>query len=96
MTPKINIKQVEEASICFDCAKKDFCYLKSDPALINYYCEEYSCESLVREKTSQVIVESEPKIDESTLKGLYVNCENRNQCSAKKPESGIWHCEEYK
>jgi hypothetical protein len=30
------------------------------------------------------------------LKGLCMNCEARDYCRIRKPEGGIWHCEEYK
>jgi hypothetical protein len=29
------------------------------------------------------------------LAGLCMNCENRDTCTYPKPESGVWHCEEY-
>ena len=29
-------------------------------------------------------------------KGLCVNCDMRETCAIRKPETGIWHCEEYK
>lgn len=32
---------------------------------------------------------------EPDLKGLCVNCENRQTCLLPKPEGGVWHCEEY-
>jgi len=28
-------------------------------------------------------------------KGLCSNCDNRQTCIYPKPESGVWHCEEY-
>ena len=28
--------------------------------------------------------------------GLCVNCENRDTCKLRKPEGGVWHCEEYR
>lgn len=30
------------------------------------------------------------------IKGLCINCENRNTCKYIKPDGGVWHCEEYK
>lgn len=29
------------------------------------------------------------------IKGLCVNCENRETCVFPKPLGGVWHCEEY-
>ncbi len=31
----------------------------------------------------------------SELKGLCRNCENRYICIIKKPEGGVWHCDNY-
>ena len=37
-----------------------------------------------------------PMVEEpSRLKGLCGNCDNRRTCTVQRPESGIWHCEEY-
>jgi len=30
------------------------------------------------------------------VKGLCINCENRNTCKFIKPNGGVWHCEEYR
>ena len=32
---------------------------------------------------------------EGDVKGLCVNCAHRNYCMFPRPESGVWHCEEY-
>ncbi len=29
-------------------------------------------------------------------KGLCMNCDERETCMLPRPESGVWHCEEYK
>jgi hypothetical protein len=31
-----------------------------------------------------------------SLKGLCVNCDERETCSYPKPEGGVWRCEEYR
>lgn len=33
--------------------------------------------------------------DVGQLKGLCVNCANREVCRHPKPEGGVWHCEEF-
>ena len=30
------------------------------------------------------------------FKGLCMNCDNSDDCTYPKSESGVWHCEEYK
>jgi hypothetical protein len=32
---------------------------------------------------------------EEELRGLCINCANRKHCLYRKPEGGVWHCEEY-
>jgi hypothetical protein len=33
---------------------------------------------------------------EVQFKGLCMNCESRHTCCFPKPETGVWHCEEYR
>ena len=35
------------------------------------------------------------KVTNTEPKGLCVNCKHRDTCKLNKPESGVWHCEEY-
>ena len=39
--------------------------------------------------------EVRPEAAEVVL-GLCPNCENRPSCTYARPESGVWHCEEYR
>jgi len=32
---------------------------------------------------------------EPTVRGLCVNCDHRDVCTLRKPEGGVWRCEEY-
>jgi hypothetical protein len=36
-----------------------------------------------------------PEFDAVEYRGLCRNCEKRDECSYAKPETGVWHCEEY-
>lgn len=42
--------------------------------------------------------EKEPKADENSqqLAGLCVNCDSRHSCTRDRPESGVWHCQDYR
>jgi len=33
--------------------------------------------------------------DNRLYKGLCMNCAHRHYCLLPRPESGVWHCEEY-
>ncbi|HWR83840.1 MAG TPA: hypothetical protein VN285_11110 [Candidatus Deferrimicrobium sp.] len=42
------------------------------------------------------VVIMEPAVAEVPgMKGLCVNCSLRDECQLPRPESGVWHCEEY-
>lgn len=35
------------------------------------------------------------EIDTESLKGLCLNCANRETCKFQRSEGGVWHCQEY-
>lgn len=37
----------------------------------------------------------DPEKDTRLFKGLCMNCAHRDTCLLPRPESGVWHCEEY-
>lgn len=78
-------------STCIHCSDCTFC---SDSTTPIFQCEEFECNSEVK----KVVIKKQGSADiiDNNLKGLCKNCENRKTCTFKKPESGIWHCEEYK
>ncbi len=97
----ITVKERKEVSsmnvegLCSTCKNKNTCiFLKNATGPI------ISCEEFENIETSSVLKEKarkeEPKDYFELKKGLCVNCENRMDCKFEKPESGVWHCEEYR
>lgn len=82
--------------ICSTCKHSNGCAYLSNHDDPIYHCNEFE---IVETKTAKTAV-AEPKVesekaDTQNFKGLCVNCAQRHTCKINKPESGIWHCEEY-
>jgi hypothetical protein len=87
----------ETRGLCSTCAHSIKCMLKraKDNIMGVQHCEEYETAYLpaaVRspEQSSKRFKQSLPKI-----LGLCSNCDNYFSCSFPRPESGVWHCEDY-
>ncbi len=87
------------AGLCSTCNHARNCgYIRNteQPVL---FCEEFGCyvppvaEELPVEVEAPTLQELE---DWDKYKGLCVNCENREDCAIRNPETGVWHCEEYR
>ena len=92
-----NLDGIEERvlGICCTCKFQETCTYLLNATKPVFHCEEF--ETLKpREIMTNVQPESEPEPQETTnLKGLCKTCATRTTCKFTKPESGIWHCEEY-
>ncbi len=89
----------EYKGICSNCMHASNCSYRKNSDRYIYYCEEFEVAPKKSESSSVKMSkqQSEDKQKEdSTLKGLCVNCENRYTCKIPKLEGGIWHCEEYR
>ncbi len=85
--------------LCINCSEAPNCRYRlsaSEPIL---FCEEYHCSSgdqnesaLNRPAVHAAGDESEAP---SLVRGLCVNCENKETCMLPKAEGGVWYCEEY-
>ena len=96
VSKEVGIKtgQMSYNDICTTCNHLDLCVGRKDRQRPIWFCEEFD---------DYVAVESafkapKPKIRTGAtgLKGLCLNCENRDSCGFLKPNGGVWHCEEYK
>jgi len=90
-------EEIQAQGLCVTCIHADDCiFLQSaqEPIL---YCEEFDSglTPVSPHKPAKKAQAVETKEDHG-LKGLCVNCENRQTCTFQKPESGVWHCEEYR
>lgn len=87
------IKIREKYGLCTTCIHNEDCSLKQKAEEKIIFCEEFD-NGVVPQK---IHIPKETKIQSNEeFKGICVNCENRFHCTLVKPESGIWHCEEYK
>jgi len=88
--------------LCSTCKHAPFCTFPRDSQKPVLNCEEFEVDTdpLVNNVDNDHPVETvsanpgKNKLKKFT--GLCSNCDNRMNCSFKKPEGGIWHCEEYK
>ncbi|MBN2465199.1 hypothetical protein JXD38_06215 [candidate division WOR-3 bacterium] len=84
--------------LCATCNHAGTCsYIRnsSQPVL---FCEEF--DSFLPPVVEEAVDAPAPTLEDmknwDEYKGLCVNCELRETCAIRKPETGIWHCEEYK
>ncbi len=93
--------KVEFHGLCLTCNHNATCTFPRNPEQPVLHCEEFddSTKPITTEintsATPQVISTDTKKKDSIKYKGLCVNCENRASCKLPKPETGVWHCEEY-
>jgi hypothetical protein len=94
--PRIDSVKESNVGICATCKNSPSClYLKNAKEAV-YHCEEFDNFEPAREmKTSIKTATVEPAAQLSNLKGLCLNCAKSGACSFTKPESGVWHCDEY-
>ncbi len=82
--------------ICSTCKHSAGCAYQHNTAAPIYQCEEFETVQVEKAKTAVAEPQTESEqADTKTFKGLCVNCANRHDCKINKPQSGIWHCEEY-
>ena len=91
--------------ICFSCKNVKTCINFCNSENPIWYCEEFECNTASGEDIKQDVPLSESenntlhnpnKEDTDNYKGLCINCENKETCKLQIPESGVWHCEEYR
>jgi hypothetical protein len=97
-------RKPELSGLCVNCQHSDTCiYLRNAnrPVL---QCEEFEiAEALpARATVNKILSTSNPRSRtgledkvSTRFKGLCKNCDNRLTCTLPRPESGVWHCEEY-
>ncbi len=89
--------------LCLNCVYSSSCSFQKGESQGVQFCEEYgtayaqgenrvSFAPAVSSGFSSEILSGTPG---RKFLGLCDNCDHRYQCSFPKPESGVWHCEEY-
>lgn len=93
--------------LCSTCRYSTKCVLKKDPSPGIQFCEEYETGDSPERRRKKGIFPAAPGlagrypqgIGEQAVRttlGLCSNCAHRKGCGFPKPESGVWHCEEYR
>lgn len=98
--------EMEAQGICVTCISAAKCVNYRNTHNAIWYCEEFECRTSFNnnmkqdkvgpESDKKRTVSSSANNNEGKHKGLCTNCENRKTCNLHIPESGVWHCEEYK
>lgn len=85
--------QATAQGICSSCNEAPDCtHLARNPGLVVHECENYDGSATSPERPAPT--RTEP--DYGQLKGLCMNCADRDTCRFPKPEGGVWHCPEYR
>lgn len=89
------------AGLCSTCIHAQSCVYREARGGDAQYCELFevgngSHPTPTVSLVTKVKSDAGAKPKQSTLRGLCVNCENRDTCTLPKAEGGVWHCEEYR
>ncbi len=85
--------------LCRTCGHAPDCGYIRNPEQPVVFCEEFDSSTLPMVEDTQPDAPAPTAADMrlwDEYKGLCVNCDMRETCAIRKPETGIWHCEEYK
>jgi len=84
--------------LCSTCIHVKTCGTRSTPQHPILFCEEFDAFTALSASASAKTVSQDPPATQGGAKhkGLCVNCENRETCTMRKGEGGVWHCEEYR
>ena len=87
------LQKPELKGLCTTCMQAEGCTYPRNEETGVLFCEEFEVVSAPKFKI--VTPTQNPSTLESNLKGLCANCNNALLCQFPKPDSGVWHCEEY-
>ena len=86
--------------LCSTCKFSSQCMFRKENSESVYFCEEYeqaeASQNTGRARAPGGHIGNNPgNYARKPILGLCSNCIHRETCSFPKPESGVWHCEEY-
>ena len=88
------VAYAENHDLCSTCSYADKCTNRGTSGKPVFFCEEfYAFVTVKPTRFSHVPSRKAEKVTRSA--GLCLDCEHRETCNTPKPESGVWHCEEY-
>lgn len=83
--------------LCLTCNNAAGCVYRKRRGVDAIHCEtfdDYVPLNGKGKKETQVVM-VEPTAELTNLKGLCLNCTHRDVCHLSRPETGVWHCEEF-
>ena len=89
-------------SLCAVCAKRKSCTFIKDSKHPIVNCDEFEIDdnfkidlNHIQKYESSERYNFNIKKEKTDHLGLCVDCARRSECTYEKPESGVWHCDEY-
>jgi len=84
----------ETEGLCMTCNNIPSCYYHASrgPAL---FCELFDNHVSSESPPFSSLSESPQQNAEMEYAGLCMNCDHRMECHHPRPETGVWHCEDY-
>lgn len=87
------------AGLCVTCNNAGTCVHRKRRGADAIYCETFD-DYVPRngngaKEAAHVVVMTKIAAASADTKGLCLNCIHRDACKLSKPDTGVWHCEEY-
>jgi len=86
--------------LCVTCNNAETCVFRKRRGSDAIYCETFdgyaSANGHATTAGGTVVLMPASAAEQTQLKGLCVNCAERDTCMLPKPKGGVWHCEEYR
>jgi hypothetical protein len=97
--PMAPVVGYRSSGLCSTCNNQPTCPYRSRRGFDAQFCELFDNEVDIELATAErpaARLEVGGRVNrEGNLKGLCMNCEKASTCGFPKPDSGVWHCEEY-
>ena len=85
--------------LCLTCNNADTCAYRESRGADAIFCEMFdnyvARNGEGKKEAAPVVVMTRAAVESSSPKGLCVNCAHRDACRLFRPETGVWHCEEF-
>jgi hypothetical protein len=85
--------------LCLTCNNADTCVYRERRGADATYCEMFddyvSLNGRGSSKAALTVAATEAASGSAETKGLCLNCAHHDGCRLPRPETGVWHCEEY-
>lgn len=99
ITHESEIRKINEKfkfyGICVNCMHDVECVERQEPERPILFCERHDVITSTPGKSAVKAGKLEVKEYDNNFLGLCKNCDDSQNCLYPKPESGIWHCEDY-